>query len=112
MHVSKRWTVSPTGTPNHVTQGEPKIWPNDQLYSGPAQMQGNADNSGEHSQFIHQLADGNKESVSWKEVMHSCETSSVEEHQQKCVTRLHKVLETQCKHKIDFVGTSDVDNYG
>lgn len=53
---------------------------NDQFYSGRAQMQSNADISGEHRQFLdHEFADGNKESVSWKEVLNS----SGVEHQEK-----------------------------
>ncbi|KAK9934348.1 hypothetical protein M0R45_021495 [Rubus argutus] len=53
---------------------------NDQFYSGRAQMESNADISGEHRQFLdHEFADGNKESVSWKEVLNS----SGVEHQEK-----------------------------
>ncbi|CAB4264036.1 unnamed protein product [Prunus armeniaca] len=67
----------------------PEYVVHDQFYGGRAQMQGNANNSGEHSQFIGQeFADRNKESAPWKEVLDSCKPSSVVEPKEKCLYEL------------------------
>ncbi|KAB2599111.1 calmodulin-binding transcription activator 4-like [Pyrus ussuriensis x Pyrus communis] len=68
----------------------PEYVVHDQFYNEPAQMQGNADYSGEHQIDDREIRNGNKESATWKEFLDPHKTSSVLKSEEKSLYTLDR----------------------